>query len=468
MLHTRETSPESGRKGTFFINRNFAFLWGGQAVSVIGDAVFRTMLILWTTTVLARGQTWAPLVVSGVLLASSVPTFLLGPAAGVFADRWEKHLVMMRMDMLRAVLVTLLILVTIPLPFLTNGRLPILWQLGALYSIVFLTSLCDQFFNPATMALISHIVEEPDQPRASGLNQVTGNLAMVIGPALGAVLFFSVGIQWALVFDALSFVVSFFAIRAMRVPPVVKQDGQVPQNSFSREFLEGLRFFVRNRVLVTLLITGVIVLLGAGAFNALTIFFVTQNLHAPASIYGVLGSAMGLGAIGGAAFATVFSQRLGVVRVFWISVLTVGGVVLLFARMTSVIPALALAFLVGFANTPINVAVMPLLLHTTPHQFVGRVTAVLSPMMSAASTLSIVLAGYLASTVLHDFHRSLWGIAFGPVDTIFTGAGILAVFAGFYAMVNLRGIRLEDGNGKRMHTSSTGPLLPVVVAGDET
>ncbi len=77
MLHTRETSPESGRKGTFFINRNFAFLWGGQAVSVIGDAVFRTMLILWTTTVLARGQTWAPLVVSGVLLASSVPTFLL-------------------------------------------------------------------------------------------------------------------------------------------------------------------------------------------------------------------------------------------------------------------------------------------------------------------------------------------------------------------------------------------------------
>ncbi len=467
MLHTRETSPESGKKGTFFINRNFAFLWGGQAVSVTGDYVFRTMLVLWTTTVLARGQSWAPLAVSGVLLASSVPTFLLGPAAGVFADRWEKRLVMMRMDMLRAVLVTLLILVTIPLPFLANGRLPILWQLGALYCIVFLTSLCDQFFNPANMTLISYIVEEQDRPRASGLNQVTGNLAIVVGPALGALLFFSVGIQWALVFDALSFVVSFVAIRAMHVSPAAKQDGSVPQDSFSREFLEGLRFFAHSRVLVTILVTGVIVLLGAGAFTALNIFFVTQNLHASASIYGVVGSVAGLGAIVGAVFATVFVQRLGVVRVFWVSVLMVGVVVLLFARMTSVIPALVLAFLVGFANTPINVTMMPLLLYATPQKLIGRVTAVLSTMISAASILSIVLAGYLDSTVLRDFHMTVWGIVFGPVDTIFTGAGILAVFAGFYAMVNLRGIRLEDGNGKREHMSSTGPLLPVV-AGDET
>jgi hypothetical protein len=71
--------------------------------------------------------------------------------AGVFADRWEKRLIMMRMDLLRAVLIILLILVTgvIPLPFLAGGRLPILWQLGALYGIIFLTSSCDQFFNPA-------------------------------------------------------------------------------------------------------------------------------------------------------------------------------------------------------------------------------------------------------------------------------------------------------------------------------
>jgi MFS family permease len=205
MLHERETSSARGKEGGFFISRNFALLWGGQAVSVIGDYVFQTVLILWITTVEARGQSWAPLAVSGVLLASSVPTFLIGPIAGVFADRWDKRFLMMMMDILRAVFILLLLLVTgvVPLPFLVRGQFSAIWQLGMLYGIVFLISVCDQFFNPANMAFISHIVEEPYRARASGLDQVTGNLAMVVGPALGALLFLSVGIAWALLVDSL-------------------------------------------------------------------------------------------------------------------------------------------------------------------------------------------------------------------------------------------------------------------------
>jgi hypothetical protein len=74
MFQEKETLPDPGHKRSFFINRNFALLWGGQAVSVIGDYVFQTMLVLWITTVEARGQSWAPLAVSGVLLAGSIPT----------------------------------------------------------------------------------------------------------------------------------------------------------------------------------------------------------------------------------------------------------------------------------------------------------------------------------------------------------------------------------------------------------
>ncbi len=56
MLPERETPLEPGKKGGFFVNRNFALLWGGQGVSVIGDYIFQTMLVLWTTTVIAKGQ----------------------------------------------------------------------------------------------------------------------------------------------------------------------------------------------------------------------------------------------------------------------------------------------------------------------------------------------------------------------------------------------------------------------------
>ena len=119
MLQEKETLPDPGQERGFFINRNFALLWGGQAISVIGDYVFRTMLVLWITTVIARGQLWAPLAVSGVLLASSIPTFLIGPLAGVFADRWEKRLLMMCMDALRAILI-LLLAKPLPMGFLPS------------------------------------------------------------------------------------------------------------------------------------------------------------------------------------------------------------------------------------------------------------------------------------------------------------------------------------------------------------
>jgi hypothetical protein len=71
---------------------------------------------------------------------------------------------------------------------------------------------------------------------------------------------------------------------------------------------------------------------------------------------------------------------------------------------------------------------------------VGRVAAVLTPAVSLASMLSVVAAGYLVSTLLSSFHATLLGIVMGPIDTVFSIAALLAIAAGLYAMVNLRGV----------------------------
>lgn len=69
------------------INRNYARLWSGQAVSTVGDYVFDTTLVLWVGTVLAKGRTWAPIAVSGILLAAglkSAPPEFIGRVIAVF------------------------------------------------------------------------------------------------------------------------------------------------------------------------------------------------------------------------------------------------------------------------------------------------------------------------------------------------------------------------------------------------
>ena len=426
------------------INRNFALLWSGQAISVLGDFTFSTTLVLWVVTLIARGQPWAPEAVSGILLATILPEFVVAPAAGVFADRWNKRRTMLRMDAMRAVLVALLVLATgvVPLPFLPGGHIPVLWQLGAIYGITFVVSVCSQFFNPSMFALIAGIVDEPDRARASGLKQAASSLAAILGPSLAAPLFFVAGIQWALLLNALSFAVSFLAVLAMRAPAAAGRQDDEPHEGFLRELAEGLRFYAGNRVLVTLLLMNVLALVGYGTVNTLDIFFLTQNLRAPANLYGLLASAQGVGLVAGAALAAAFAQRVGVARVLGFSVAAWGIAVVVFARLTSFAPALVLIGLIGFMVSASQVAETPILMNVTPQALLGRVAAVLTPALSASELLGIGLSGFLASTALRHFHTVVLGVAIGPIDTIFTVVGLSILAAGVYTLINLRGVKL--------------------------
>ncbi|HEU5367941.1 MAG TPA: MFS transporter, partial [Ktedonobacterales bacterium] len=307
-----------------------------------------------------------------------------------------------------------------------------------------LASACAQFFNPARFALIGDIVEEPQRARASGLGQTTQSLAGIIGPPIAAPLLFAFGVEWALIVNALSFVVSFLAILPVRVPPSTSGSAGAQHGTFFQDFAAGLRFFVSNRVLITLLITIILVTLGAGAINALGVFFVTQNLHTSANLYGFLDASFGMGAVVGAIAASIFAAKIGETRIFWLGLLAAGISTIIFARMTSLAPALVFIGLAGVWIAPVNIVVGPLALHVTPREFVGRVIAVINPVQALASILSISLAGTLASTVLNGLHTTLAGITIGPNDTIFTSTGLLIILGGLYAMIGLRGVTLAQ------------------------
>lgn len=443
------TSPRAGvARRAPLINQSFALLWTGQVVTDLGTVVFNTALIIWIAAVLARGQSWAPLAVSGILLAQSLPMLLVRPLAGVFVDRWDARRTMLRMEMVRALLVALLVV-------LAALSLPLVWQLATAYAVVLLVSACGQFFNPALLALISDLVPEQDLPRASGLSEVTWNTASVLGPPLAAPLVLSLGIEWALALNAASFVVSYLTLRAIRSPHLTHRGHEAPaphapkpegaQGQMAdgwrgvwRELQDGLRFVLANRTVRTVTLAIAIAMLGAGLLHVLDYFFVTQSLHAPPALYGLVGPAFGVGSIAGALLAGKIAPRLGVARTFVYSLLGVGLAIVLLSRQTSLIPALAVWVVFGVVNAGANVAMMPLLLGATPRQLVGRMNALFFTAISAASLLSSALAGWLDSDVLRGFSATFLGLRFGPVDTLLTVTGLLICAGGVYAALGLR------------------------------
>ena len=193
-------------------------------------------------------------------------------------------------------------------------------------------------------------------------------VASIIGPPLAAPLLFSIGVQWALIVNSLSFVVSFVAVLAIREGAVGVDDvdASTASRNFRREFAEGARFFAGNRVLRALMICVVVATLGIGAINALDVFFVTDNLHAPAAALGTLGAALGVGSVVGAVIATAVGSRVRSFTMFWIMLTALGVAVVAYARATNLGVAIAILFLAGVPLAIVSSVAGPILLKATP------------------------------------------------------------------------------------------------------
>ena len=73
-----------------------------------------------------------------------------------------------------------------------------------------------------------------------------------------------------------------------------------------------------------------------------------------------------------------------------------------------------------------------------PREYLGRVISVFMPANRLASVVSVLVAGWLASTVLVGFHGQVGAVQFGRIDTIFLACGLLVIAAGVYAASALR------------------------------
>lgn len=413
------------------VNHDFGLLWVARTVSTLGDWIFLTSVTLWIATDIARDQQWAPLAVGGLDVTVALVTVAFGPVAGVFIDRWPKRRTMLAADAVRCALMCALL----PLP-LVGAAVPVWLRLGALFVAVGATAICTALFNPAQLAMMGDVVEDGQRARAASALQVGFSAALIVGPALGAPLYFALGVDSALTLNALSYLASFVAVRAIRHRAPL---GAAPSGpaGVGGQLLSGIGFVARHPTLRTLLGTTFVVGCGAGALNALGIFFVVDNLHAPAAWYGLYYTSLAAGVLASAFAVGWLGTRFGPVRLYRGSLLGAGLLILLLSRQTAFAPAAAVIFLIGIANAGLNVATVPILLSSTPPGMVGRVGALLNPLASGAQLGSVALASYLASTALHGLHAHFLGGELGTFDAIFGGAGILVTIAALCALVAL-------------------------------
>ena len=423
------------------INRNFARLWYGEALSNVGDYAFDTTLVLWVATKLGAGQAWAPIAVSGLLLAAVFAIVFVGPIAGVWVDRWDHKRTMLGTEAIRAGLAGLMALISL----IPQRDLPVGAWLFIIFALVFLLNSVGQFFNPARVATIGRVVDSEHQTKAFGIGNATTAIAGMIGPPLAAPLLFTAGVTWALLLNAASYAVSYIAVRSVLLPKTeptpadasADTDTTAAGPGFRAEFVEGLRFLVRDKGMFGILIIAMVAQAGTGALNTLDVFFVTRNLHVAAKFFGMLALGGGAGLILGSLIAATVVKRLGASRTVWLGLVAGGALFVLYSRQTSFAAGFVLGFLFLIPIAVINTALSPILLALVPQTLFGRVMASFGMLNQGTQMLSMIAAGTLASSSFARFHARIVGVHLGPIDTILSVSGLLILLSGAVAYLTL-------------------------------
>lgn len=398
-------------------------------LSLTGDSFFSATLAIWIIDKLARGASWLPLATGALAIAVVVPSLVVSPLAGVWVDRWNPRWTMIWVDGIQTVLVVLFLLMTL---LVSNNSLLLI----GCFATILLISSGQQFFQPARVVVVADLVPEEHRMQAYSSLQQANYLAQIVGPALAAPLYFALGPAWAILLNALSFAISMLFVLLIPMQQVQEAD-KSQQAGFWQELRKGWQFFVTSKVLVTLLISGMIVMLGAQVYNSFEFLYGVQNLHAPQALLGLYVACLGIGVVGGLPIVTALAKRWSEVEVLWICLIIFGLALLVLSRITTVIPGMVCVLVLGMTQSSVFVAVRPLTVLVTPRNLMGRVMSFEVPMITIASLVGGAVASILASTVLANLHTQLAGMVFGPLDTLFVAAGFLVVGGGIYARLTL-------------------------------
>lgn len=277
-------------------NTDFLKLWSAQTISQFGSRITREGLPLAAALTLAASPAQM-----GVLTAlSALPVLVVGLVAGVIVDRMRRRPLMIGADLGRAVL-----LLIVPLAFV-QGWLAI----PHLYLIAVLTGVLTVLFDVADQSYLPQVVSRDNLVDANSKLGASGSLAEIGGPPLAGVLIQVLTAPVAIVFDALSFVVSAVLIGLMRSPD--PRPVPTAQPDIWREVREGVAVILGHPVLRVLALTAALSTFFGNFYWPLYSLFGLRELGLTPAVLGILVGMGGVGALGGALVAGWAARRFGV------------------------------------------------------------------------------------------------------------------------------------------------------------
>ncbi|HEY3743286.1 MAG TPA: MFS transporter [Bryobacteraceae bacterium] len=363
-------------------HRNFRLFFCGQSLSLIG-----TWMTRLATSWLVYRLTGSSLLLGVISFAGQIPTFIMGPFAGVWVDRWERRRVLLVTQLLASIQSLMLAGLTI------SGRINI-------HEVVWLSvfqGLINAFDMPARQSFLVQMVEgRADLSNAIALNSTMVNGARLIGPALAGLIIAAVGEGDCFLIDGISYLAVIGSLLAMRIEtPAVKK----VSSSMLVQLKEGWTYVTSFAPIRTVLLSFAIVSFMGIPYIVLMPVFATKILHGDAHTLGFLMGAAGVGSIVAAVSLAARKSVRGLYRVIPKVAAAFGGGLIAFSFSRNYWLSLGLMCITGFGMVQFSASSNTVIQTIVEDDKRGRVMSYYMMAYMGASPFGSLLAGSLAAII---------------------------------------------------------------------
>jgi len=448
-------------------NRDYRLWFLSALGSGLGDWTGLVALQVLVTQLTPEGSQLQLFALGGVMMARLLPSIVVGPVAGVIADRYDRKRLMVVSNLARGGI------------FVAIAFTGEVW---ALFALVFLVECLTLLFISAKDASLPLLVRRDQLQAASQLNLLATFGPLPLGAVVAsamipvAALLRDVGFEGAtaavvaLLVNAATFLLSALLLAGLRLHSAARARERATQTaspSMLGELREGLAF-IWDMPLIRSLITGVVgVFFGAGVIIALGPAFVTESLGQPEGSWFLLFTAVGIGLVTGLITVPLSTRWVRRERMFPVMLVLTGLIALVTGTLTDFTVTMVLGFLLGGAAGQSFLLGYTLLQEHTEDRVRGKTFAAFYTSTRIAMFVALGLGPFAAglidtgTLILGD-----WGVrASGVRIMILLGGGVATVSA----LLTLRGIyrSLREGAprpvslGALTSPASSGLLITV-------
>ena len=390
-----------------FKSRNYRLYFTGQSISLIGTWMQKTA-VSWVIYSLTHSKFMLGL----TLFASMFPSFLFSTLGGVVADRYNRFKVLLTtqiISMIQAVMLTLLV-------YFNHYNIGVIIGLSALLGTV------NAFDVPARQSLVYEMVDDKkDLPNALALNSSMVNLSRLIGPGIAGFAIEKLGDVVCFGLNAVSFVAVISSLLLMKLS---KYEAKPHTKKIGEELREGFSYVKNNSFILFIILMLACMSLFVLPFNTLIPVYAKDIFKGTASTFGVIDSAIGLGALVGALYLASLKEGKSLHRVLAVNTLIFGAGLMLFSHAPNYTLALLFAAISAFGMMSQVTVTNTIIQTTVPQNMRGRVISIYVMAFFGVQPLGALLIGFISEHI-------------GVQDTVLA-EGIIALVIGCFHFYFLR------------------------------